>query len=203
VSQRWALCQHSCKSLCPCSSNSIVAEIEVHQLPTLSSTPVKLSVPAAPKKKLSLRSRCVSAGHCVSTPVRLSVSCPCMSQSDNSSVLIRHQIVINRRFHITICNFSASVPFRESSQKLLLMRTTVDRRILSTTSLTLFEVLLSMIVLTTDQVLHQPSVGMVSRPVAKSSASSLYGCLGIVVAWGKEKKEQSLLKIITVSFTSG
>jgi hypothetical protein len=44
-------------------------------------------------------------------------------------------------------------------QKLLLKRTTAGRRILSTTSLTLFDVLLSMIVLPAAHVLHQSSGG--------------------------------------------
>ncbi len=55
----------------------------------------------------------------------------------------------------TNCRFSFSVPLRASSQKLLLKRTTAGRRILSTTSLTLFEVLLSMIVLPAAHILHQ------------------------------------------------
>jgi hypothetical protein len=75
----------------------------------------------------------------------------------------------------TNCSFSASVPLRVSSQKLLLKRTMAGRRILSTTSLTLFEVLLSMIVLPAAQVLHQSSAGMASRAVAKASAASSNG----------------------------
>jgi hypothetical protein len=59
------------------------------------------------------------------------------------------------------------VPLRASSEKLLLKnllleklllkRTTAGRRILSTASLTLFEVLLSMIVLPAAQVMHTSS----------------------------------------------
>ena len=54
-----------------------------------------------------------------------------------------------------------------SSQKVLLKWTTTDRWILSTKSLTLFEVLLNMIVLSDDQILHQSSEGMDPRPVIK------------------------------------
>ena len=53
---------------------------------------------------------------------------------------------------ITNGSFSASVPLRASPQKHLLKRTTAGRRMLSTTSLTLFEVLLSIIVLPAAQV---------------------------------------------------
>ena len=42
VSQRWALRQHSCKTLYPGYSNVIAAEIEVHQLPALSQHSCKL-----------------------------------------------------------------------------------------------------------------------------------------------------------------
>ena len=67
------------------------------------------------------------------------------------SCLIRyHYHCLRNKF-----SFSAVVPSRAFSQKLLFKWTTTDRRILSTTSLILFEVLLSMIVLSASQVQHQ------------------------------------------------
>jgi hypothetical protein len=80
----------------------------------------------------------------------------------------------------TNCSFSAAVPLRASSQKLLLKRTAAGRRTLSTTSLTLFDVLLSMIVLPAGQVPHQSSGEMAPRAAAKASAASNAGC--VVVA---------------------
>ena len=101
-----------------------------------------------------------------------------MLQHGSSSVKMRQQDVINVSCLIADCSFSASVPLRALPQKLLLKRTTADRRILSTTSLTLFEVLLSMIVLPAAQVLHQSSAGMASRAAAKgASAASSNGCV--------------------------
>jgi hypothetical protein len=120
------------------------------------STPASLSVPADPKSKLPLRSRCVIAGHYASTPASLSASGPFISNSCSSSVLMRHQAVIAASCLKTNSSFASSVPLRESSQKLQVNRTT-DRSILSTTTLTLFEVLVSMIVLPAAQVLHQSS----------------------------------------------
>jgi hypothetical protein len=70
-------------------------------------------------------------------------------------------------------SFSAAVPLRASFQKLLLKRTTAGS--LSTTSLTFVEVLLSMIVLPSAQVLHDSSAGMASRSAAKASAASKAG----------------------------
>ena len=69
-------------------------------------------------------------------------------------------------------SFSAAVPLWVSSQKLLLKRTTADMHILSTTSLTLFDVNLSMTVLPVDQVLHKSSGGMTPWAAAKASAES-------------------------------
>ena len=93
---------------------------------------------------------------------------------------MRHRAVMNVSCLRTKWRFSFSVPLRASSQKLLLKRTTAGRRILSTTSLTLFEVLLSMIVLPAAQVLHQSSAGMASRAAAKgASAASKAGCVSV------------------------
>jgi hypothetical protein len=73
--------------------------------------------------------------------------------------------------------FSFSVPLWVSSQKLLLKQTTAGRRILSTISLTLFDVLLSMIVLPAAQVLHQSSRGKAPRAAAAKSTASNRGWL--------------------------
>ena len=73
-----------------------------------------------------------------------------------------------------------------SSQKLLLKWTTTDRWILSTKSLTLFEVLLNMIVLSDDQILHQSSEGMDPRPAVKTSPVISTGCVEVTwVTWGR------------------
>jgi hypothetical protein len=80
--------------------------------------------------------------------------------------------VINGSSLKTNWRFSATVPLRASHQKLLLKRTTAGRRILSTTSLALFEVLLSMIVLAAAQVLHQSS-GMACRAAAKRASAAM------------------------------
>jgi hypothetical protein len=77
----------------------------------------------------------------------------------------------------TNCRFSFSVPLRMSSQKLLFKRTTDDRRILSTTSLTLFDDLLSMFVLSAAQVLLQWSGGRFPRAAANPSVVSNAGCV--------------------------
>ena len=69
-------------------------------------------------------------------------------------------------------SFASRVPLRASSQKLLLKRTTAGRRILSTASLTFFEVYLSMIVLPAAQVLHQSSAGTAPRAATKASAAT-------------------------------
>jgi hypothetical protein len=124
-----------------------------------------LLLDSAPADLISLfsRSRCVSAGNYVSTSGSLSVSCPFMSHSVNSSVLMRQQTVINGSCLITKCIFSAAVPLRVSSKKILFKRTTAGRCILSNTDLTLCEVLLSMIVLPVVQVLNQSSGGTTSR----------------------------------------
>ena len=126
VSQLPALSQHSCKPLCPLSSEIIiVTQIKVHQ-------------------------RC----HYVSTPASLSVSCPFISKRGSSSVVMRHRTVTTTSCLFTNFIFSSAVSLRTSSQKLLLKRTTADRHILSTTSFNLFDVLLSMIVLTATRVLQ-------------------------------------------------
>ena len=139
-------------------------------------TPASLSVPAAPKAKLPLRSRCASAGHCDSTPASFSASCPNLSQFGSASVLILHQTVINESCLITWFLFVDIVPLRASSQKLLLKRATAGRRILSTCSLTLFEVLLSAIVLPAAQVWRQSSEGMPSGAAAKASGAINGAC---------------------------
>ena len=84
-----------------------------------------------------------------------------MSHHDRLSVLIR--TVMNVSCLIAILSFLAAVHFRVSLQNLLLKRTEVDRHILSTCSFTLLEVLLSLIVLSNDQVLPQSSAGTESR----------------------------------------
>jgi hypothetical protein len=69
---------------------------------------------------------------------------------------MRQQAVIAVSCLKTNWRVTFSVPLRQaSSQKLLLKRTTAGGRNLSTASLTLFDVLLSMIVLPAAQVLHQ------------------------------------------------
>ena len=62
--------------------------------------------------------------------------------------------------YLIICSFSAALPLLASHQKLLLKRTTVGKRMLSTTTLTLFEAFLSMIVLPAAEVLHQSLAGV-------------------------------------------
>jgi hypothetical protein len=62
-----------------------------------------------------------------------------------------------------------------SSKKLLFKRTTTGRRILSTASLNRFEVLLSMMVLSAGQVLHQSSAGTIVR-------AAINGGSGVTVA---------------------
>ena len=51
------------------------------------------------------------------------------------------------------------------------MHTTADRSILSTCSITLFEVLLNIIVLQSAQVLRQSSAGMVRRALVKGESA--------------------------------
>jgi hypothetical protein len=70
------------------------------------------------------------------------------------------------------CSFSAAVPLRALFQKALLNFATVGGRILSTPSLTPFDVRLSMIVLCAAHVLIQSSAGMAARAAANRSASS-------------------------------
>jgi hypothetical protein len=86
------------------------------------------------------------------------------------------QTVIAASFMKTNSSFASPVPFRASSQNLLLKRTTAGKRILSTASLTFFEVLLSMIVLPAAQVLHQSSAGTAPRAATKASAANSNGC---------------------------
>jgi hypothetical protein len=98
--------------------------------------------------------------------------CPALAHLDLSD-----RAVIAMRCIKTNWRFSFSVPLRASSQKLLLKRTTAGRRILSTTLLTLFEVLLSMSVLPAAQVLLQSSGGRAPRAAAKASEASNAGCV--------------------------
>ena len=83
---------------------------------------------------------------------------------------MRHQAVIKGSWFMTICTFSILfgrpppaglrlIPSLHNSHK----QTTAGRRILSTCSLTLFDVLRNMIVLQASQVLHQSSSGTGSR----------------------------------------
>ncbi len=65
----------------------------------------------------------------------------------------------NETSTVANCWLSVAVPVWVSSQKVLLKCSTSGRRILSTTSLTLFEVLPSMSVLTAVHVLNQSSTG--------------------------------------------
>jgi hypothetical protein len=97
-----------------------------------------------------MRSRCARAGHCASTPASLSASCPSMPQRGSSSVLMCTGLPTPASCLKTNGSFAFSVPFRASAQKLLLKRTPAGRRILSTTSVTLFEILLSMIASRSD-----------------------------------------------------
>jgi hypothetical protein len=60
---------------------------------------------------------------------------------------------------------------RGSFQKLLLKRTTAGRSILSTTSLTLFEVLLSMLVLQAGHVLFMRNISQISEGIEKGISS--------------------------------
>ena len=76
-----------------------------------------------------------------------------------------------------VTNWRFKAPLRASPQNLLRKQTTAGRRILSTTSLTLFEVLLSMIVQPAAKVLHQSSAGTASRAAAKASAARNAGCV--------------------------
>ena len=74
---------------------------------------------------------------------------------------------------------SLSVPKQEDPLK----QTTTDRLILSTTSVTLFEVIVCIIVLQVDQVLHQSSAGMTHRVEVKgeSAVSNNSVCVGLFV----------------------
>ena len=71
---------------------------------------------------------------------------------------------------------------RTSSLKTLLPFTTLVGRSLSTTALTLFEVILNSIVLSDTQVLHQSSRGMTTSDVVKTSEGDSDSCsLGVVL----------------------
>jgi hypothetical protein len=96
--------------------------------------------------------------------------------SGSSCVVIRHQAVINVGL-IADCSFSESVPLqgyrRRRGRRPITSCSSGQRRAhLSTTSLTLFEVLLSMIVLPVTQVLHQFSEGMTSAAKGASAANN-------------------------------
>ena len=95
--------------------------------------------------------------HCANTPTSLSVSYPSIPQHGNSSVMMCHRTVNSASCLRTNWCLPFSVSLWEYSQKILLKRTTTDRIILSTTPLTLFEVLLNMTDLPVSQVLHQSS----------------------------------------------
>jgi hypothetical protein len=85
---------------------------------------------------------------------------------------------------ITNCSFLFSGrAMRASPQKLLLKRTTAGRRVLSTTSLTLFDVLLSVIVLPAAQVLHRRrEEWLQQRALAASNAGCVFvACLMVCV----------------------
>jgi hypothetical protein len=187
VRQRWALPQHSSKALCPGWSDPIVAEIEVSQ---------RWAMPQHSCKPL-----CPCISHLIAAEIEVSQHCAMPKQSNKPlcpvwSDLIVAEIEVSQRWALpqhsckTLCpgwsdviaaeieSFSSAAPLRASFQKLLLKRTTAGRRILSTTPLTVFEVLLSMIVLPAAQVLHQSSAGMATRAAAKgASAASSNGCV--------------------------
>jgi hypothetical protein len=69
VSQRCALRQHSCQTLCPGCLMSLLPRLRCTSSRHCPSTPASLFAPPAPKLKLPLRSRCASAGHCSSSVV--------------------------------------------------------------------------------------------------------------------------------------
>jgi hypothetical protein len=86
---------------------------------------------------------------------------------------MRHRAAIAVSCLKTNWRFFFFEPLRASSQKLLLKRTTAGRRALSTTSLTLFEAILSMIVLSAGRHAgRQSSDGMAARAAQKASAAS-------------------------------
>ena len=99
-------------------------------------------------------------------------------------MLIRHQTVIAASCLKTNWRFASFVPLRASYQKLSLKRTTAGRRrILSTASLTLFEVLLTMIVLPAGQVLHQSSAGIFSSDSVSWHGCVCVACFVVRVCW--------------------
>ena len=142
VSQRWALCQHPCKALFPACSNVIATEIKVRQRWALS--------------QQSCKPLCILSFHCT------------LRQRECDDV---QPAFIAASCLQTNSSFVSVVPLRASSQRLLFQRTTEGGHILSTASLTLFDVLLSMIVLQAAQVLHQSSAGTASRAAAKASVA--------------------------------
>ena len=75
----------------------------------------------------------------------------------------------------TNCCFLVAVPLSLSSKKLILQRTTAGGRTLSTNSLTLFEVILSMMVLSAAQVLPQSSAGTAVRAAVKGASAASSG----------------------------
>ena len=144
--------QHSCRVLYPACSNVIPSEVKVHK-----------------RSALHQNSSC--------KPLFM-WSGPIIAHLRSSSVVVRHRAFMNVSCLKTKWCFSFSVPLRSSSQKLLLKRTTTGSPTLSTTSLTLFDVLLSMIVLSASQVLLQSSGGRAPRAAAKQSeANSNAGCV--------------------------
>ena len=73
--------------------------------------------------------------------------------------------------HRLVDMISVLVQFRRHSKEVARMLTTTDRSILSTCSITLLEVLLSIIVLQAAQVLRQSSGGMVRRALVKGESA--------------------------------
>ena len=147
------------------------------------STPASLSAPVAPKLELSLRSRCASAGHCGSTPASLSASCPFIPQRGSSRVAMCRravnaelpqnelQVCIFRAIAVVVQEAPGQTDDGRQAGRCILSTTslTLFAVLLSmtTTSLTLFAVLLSMIVLPSAQVLHQASAGTACRGAAR------------------------------------
>ena len=75
-----------------------------------------------------------------------------------------------------MCSSRPRLQHTTVSKKALLNLTIAGGRSLSTAFLTGFEVILSMIVLSAAQVLHQSFAGMAPRAAAKASAASQGSC---------------------------
>jgi hypothetical protein len=153
------------KSLFPNNFDRIVSEFEDNHRCALDQHFTRLSVPAS-LISLVLRSRCTSAGHSVSTLSRQVWSCRVVKpgkyeiQTGSSSVVMCQRVVNKVSLLRKTCGGTWTILFKElytddlvhlNGRQVFVFRTTTGKFILSTTSLNLFGVILSMIVLSDDQ----------------------------------------------------